>query len=374
MKTIRQKLLYIWAHYGLHFTAFKAVELFVAFIMLSGVTATIIINSPIHHKTVAPIIKPKIVSITQTTKPVVVKPVTTPAATPTPAPTPTPVTKVVTVTPKVVQTAPAPIPATQPTPGSPVKQLVATAPTSTATSTSGSSTSSTNSGTTSSSTPLTTTVVAPSLATGGYYSSNWSGYVGLSGDFTNISGSWTIPKVSGNSTQTSGDAAWIGIGGATTNDLIQVGTEDTVSPSGTVSTLAFYELLPSAALEIRSLNINSGDSMTANITEISTGQWKISITDNTTSQNYTTTVNYSSSYSSSEWIEEDPEYTTGALVPFNSFDHAIFSSASATNNGILGNLNNINAEPITLLDSSYKPLVSPSILTGNNDGFWVLHD
>ena len=54
-------------------------------------------------------------------------------------------------------------------------------------------------------------------------SSNWAGYVSERGPFTSVTGHWTVPSVS---TAWYGfSAVWLGIGGVSDNDLIQVGTE-----------------------------------------------------------------------------------------------------------------------------------------------------
>lgn len=196
----------------------------------------------------------------------------------------------------------------------------------------------------------------------------------MSGTFTSVSGSWVVPKVTGDGTNTTADAAWIGIGGVSSNDLIQTGTVNTVNPSGTTSTFAFYELLPGAALEIPSLTVSTGDVMSASISESSNGQWLISITDTTTNQNYSTTVSYASTHSSVEWVEEDPSYQNGSLVPFNHFGHVSFSAGSTTKDGVTKTLTALSPSPITLVDHSNTPIVTPSVLLPSTDGFWAIHN
>src|SRR5581483_1994794 len=132
-------------------------------------------------------------------------------------------------------------PVVMPAPSSSVSSL-----TPVATSSSGSSTSSSNSA------PATTT---------GYTSANWSGYMATTGNFTAISGSWTVPSVTGPPGVTSADSAWIGIGGVSSGDLIQVGTQDTVSPTGRSSSSAFYELLPESSTIIPAIAVSTGDHM-----------------------------------------------------------------------------------------------------------------
>lgn len=76
---------------------------------------------------------------------------------------------------------------------------------------------------------------------------NWSGYQATGGTFTAVNGTWTVPQPSTNSI--GADAAWVGIGGITSHDLIQAGTEETVS-GGQVSYNAWIETLPQASRDV----------------------------------------------------------------------------------------------------------------------------
>lgn len=192
-----------------------------------------------------------------------------------------------------------------------------------------------------------------------------------SGTFTAVSASWVVPNVSGNGQTTTADGTWIGIGGAMTSDLIQTGTQDIVSASGLVSMATFYELLPNAAVTIRNIAVSPGDSITAAITEISSGTWTIAITDNTDSESYTTTVAYNSSLSSVEWIEEDPSYSNGTQVPLDTFGSVSFSDASATVDGTSVVLASIKSSSITLVTSSGRVLAVPSAISAATNGFSV---
>ncbi|HEY8886157.1 MAG TPA: G1 family glutamic endopeptidase [Candidatus Microsaccharimonas sp.] len=183
-----------------------------------------------------------------------------------------------------------------------------------------------------------------------YQSTNWAGYISTGGNFTVVSGTWITPTPTPTSTTVeSGDGTWIGIGGITTSDLIQVGTENTISPSGIVSTSAFYELLPASAIGIASLTISPGDTISASITQAFTNQWTISITDVTTGQTFSTSVSYTSSLSSAEWIQEDPSYQDGSLVLLDNFGTVQFSNAMATVNGTTMSAAASNASQITLI-------------------------
>jgi len=71
-----------------------------------------------------------------------------------------------------------------------------------------------------------------------------------------------VPQVS--ATSTSGaDATWVGIGGVTFNDLIQAGTEATVT-GGRVRYDSWVEMLPQAAQRVAP-TVSPGDSITITI-------------------------------------------------------------------------------------------------------------
>ncbi len=273
-------------------------------------------------------------------------PVPTPISSPPPA-----------ITPKIVS---------QPAPSG-ISSITPTSTSSTTSSTSPSSTSSTS--TSSSSTTSSSSSPPPSVS---YTSSNWSGYMSdNNNDYTNVSGQWIVPNPTGNGTSTTADASWIGIGGVKSNDLIQIGTVDNVTASGSVYSAAFYELLPNASVQITAFNISPGDSISAAIDQTGTNLWAITITDNTTNQTYTKNLSYDSSLSSAEWIEEDPSNSNGQLMPFDNFGTVSFSNAYTTDNGSNVDLSAINADSITMVNSSGQDIAVPSSISSNGSSFSV---
>jgi hypothetical protein len=273
--------------------------------------------------------------------------------------TPKPSTLV--TTPIGVRTSTKVEPVVTPSPGSSVNSLTPTTPT--APSSGGGSGS--GSGSSGSGSSQTTT---------SYTSTNWSGYLATGGYYTAVSGSWQATNPTGNGMTTSADGTWIGIGGVSSNDLIQVGTQNIVSASGQVSTAAFYEMLPASSTTITSLTITPGDQMTASINEVSSGQWTISITDNTTNQTYSINVTYSSSNSSVEWIEEDPSYSSRHLIPFDNFQTAEFNNTATISNSDSLNLNSSDAQPVTMVNQSNQPIATPSAINSAGTGFSVSQD
>jgi hypothetical protein len=100
------------------------------------------------------------------------------------------------------------------------------------------------------------------------------------------------------------------------------------------------------------------------------GVWQISITNNTSGQNFQTSANYTSSESSAEWIEEAPS-GPGGILPLDNFNSVSFSGGSATLNGSDVNLGEAAAMPITLVDANGQPLAIPSALGSDGASFDV---
>lgn len=211
---------------------------------------------------------------------------------------------------------------------------------------------------------------SPAPAVIAYTSSNWSGYLASAGTFTGVSGSWTVPNPSGNGRSSSADAAWIGIGGVTSSDLIQVGTSDSVSRSGQVSSEVFYEMLPAVSTAVPGMTVTPGDAMSANLMEVSPGQWELSITDVTRSETFTTTVAYTSSHSTAEWIEEDPSFANGHQIPFDTFGTVNFGDAGMTENGLHQNLLTAGAQAI-IMQIGGRTVATPSGIGSDGASFSV---
>ncbi len=207
--------------------------------------------------------------------------------------------------------------------------------------------------------------------TTGYTSTNWSGYLATNGTFTAVFGSWNATRATGNGTSISADSTWIGIGGVTSGDLIQVGTQNIIAANGQVSTSAFYELLPDYAQVIPSITVSQGDNMTASIYQLSVGQWTIVITDTTNGQSYTINVAYASSLSSAEWIEEDPSFSFRRQIPFDNFQVTYFMGGSTTANGITQNIATSTAQPVIMVNLSGQAVAVPSVIGGDGASFTV---
>jgi len=208
---------------------------------------------------------------------------------------------------------------------------------------------------------------ASNIGRGLNQSNNWAGYIATGGTFTSVSGSWTVPQI--NTTGPSSDAAWLGIGGLTSNHLIQTGTMALVNNNGQVSYQGWYEMLPANSRKIP-LMINPGDSITASIAQQSANQWTISLRDVSTGQNYQTNVTYASSLSSAEWIEEMPVLGR-SFIPLDNFGSVQFSNLSTVKDGTSLTSAQANAQSIVMVNSNRQALAQPSALGSDGASFTI---
>ena len=198
---------------------------------------------------------------------------------------------------------------------------------------------------------------------------NWAGYIANSGNFTSVSGTWTIPNVTDNLSFINADAAWVGIGGVSSHDLIQAGTLTIVDPYGGVFNQAFIETLPDYSQDIP-LAVNPGDSITATISQQSPGYWNISVKNNTTGEIYQTSTTYSSTLSSAEWIEEMPSLRRG-FIPLDNFGTIQFTDASVTQNGTAVTLAQAQAQRVDMINLDEQLIAATSDLANDGIGFSV---
>ena len=229
-------------------------------------------------------------------------------------------------------------------------------------------------------------VLSSPLAVNANQSNNWSGYDQGSLEqggtppklFTSIGGDWAVPTAT---QHTSGQAEyssdWIGIGGgcvdagctSSDNTLIQTGTEQDVSATGAASYSAWWEIIPGPSMTITSMTIHAGDKMTSSITQAAPGLWAITLNDTSDGQSYTTTVPYSSSEDTAEWIQETPLIlgTNAGFAALPNLTSPVFDLAST--DGASANLK--SSEEMNLVDSSGNVIGAPSSPDPDADGFNV---
>jgi hypothetical protein len=206
-------------------------------------------------------------------------------------------------------------------------------------------------------------------------SSNWFGYNAGALErggalFNSITADWTVPAVSPHAAGQAGDSAtWIGIGGGCLDagctladaTLIQTGTEQDVDSGGRTSYYAWWEPVPAPAVTIGGFNVAPGDHIHASVAEAvpNSEVWTVALTDTTRHESFSTTVPYSSTHTTAEWIEETPLTFGSDGVGEASLPNLTDTEfANAAVNGAPANL--ATGEQVRLVDASGHVIATPS--------------
>ena len=221
----------------------------------------------------------------------------------------------------------------------------------------------------------------PIIAVNANQSNNWSGYnqgyLEKGVQFHQASGTWTVPTASAHKRgENEYSATWVGIGGGcidakctvTDSTLIQAGTEQDVNSSGNATYSAWYELIPAPSLTV-SLSVKAGDQVHVDIREGTPQLWTILIQNLTTRQSFSTTVPYSSTYATAEWILETPIVVdsdgNASVGPLPKLSTVKFDTGLA--NSVNPKL--VASEEIQLVDFNGNVLATPSGPDTDTDGF-----
>jgi hypothetical protein len=201
-------------------------------------------------------------------------------------------------------------------------------------------------------------------------SRNWAGYAVTGGTFTAVSATWNVPRFAADS-PAGADAIWVGIGGVRGSDLIQAGTQETVSGRGSTDYAAWVETLPQPSRPVP-LAVNAGDSVTVTLQEQGGSNWLVVFVNNTSGQSYQLTIQYASKRSSAEWVVEAPTARRGRLVPLDAFGSVSFSQASTVKDGETATIAQAGGHPITMIGQRRQALARPSSLDADGASFNVL--
>jgi MBG domain (YGX type)/Bacterial Ig-like domain (group 3)/MBG domain len=230
----------------------------------------------------------------------------------------------------------------------------------------------------------------------------WSGYVAeatpLKTDSVEaVSGTWTVPSVAPSTT--GAVAEWVGIDGYNGDTVEQIGTEEYYD-NYTHNTFAYawWEMYSTGAKQPQQdlfnastntgLLVRSGDSMTASVQDITSGNdagdFVLSIVDSTTGQSFSTPPMASSPTQSptalddeAEWIVEAPSTTISGVTsvdPLANFGSVTFTGASATIDGVTGPIDDPAWQlvPLNIVDTNGgEDATAPLVDSGSTSGFSV---
>ena len=210
-------------------------------------------------------------------------------------------------------------------------------------------------------------------------SGNWAGYVVPGSGITSVTGTWKVPNAGALPPGVS--STWTGIGGYSTQDLIQAGTQQMSAPFDSViaggAYSAWYEMLPANPVYITgcakdpTCSVAPGDAMTVTITKGVGSAWTISMA-NGTKWTYSKNVTYVSSLSAAEWIHEAPSLAGAVPVPVGGSGTVTFDGTNTftTGTGTGAVTKSIGGGPNVAVEA--LPVeTTTSALANDGDGFNV---
>jgi hypothetical protein len=203
-------------------------------------------------------------------------------------------------------------------------------------------------------------------------STNWSGAVvnrPASESLVTVTGQWVVPSVSPPATAWNGTgyndgiyiaAVWVGLDGWNgTTDVLQAGTNSTVTVSGSVvtarSAFSWIEWFGNGWTPESSFPVNPGESILCTVcAPFGNAHGTAMFVNQTTglSMNFgiDPPAGVTLSGNVAEWIVEDPGQPSGALYPFPNYGLTTFQNCSTGSKDITLNLH--DACPMNLLDAS----------------------
>lgn len=213
------------------------------------------------------------------------------------------------------------------------------------------------------------------LPTGTQGSENWAGYVDSPStngtSYTSVTGSWTVPEISDASDGVG--AQWIGLGGVTNQDLLQVGTIEQPDSTGQIEANVFWEELPASADNVMTVPV--GSQISTSIAEKTNDVYNISFSVKTPSgqtESKTISVTLTSDYAagigtSAEWISEDPSDQNDNLYPLANMGTVTYTDATV--DGEAMNANGNQVQPIALVGDENQVLIAPSTVNSGGESF-----
>lgn len=116
---------------------------------------------------------------------------------------------------------------------------------------------------------------------------HWAGYQTNSAVHS-VAASWTEPSIAAPVSGNSDVSFWAGLGGQNTPRLAQIGTAADGQAGQAVTYTAWYEMYPKPArgLDSTVISVHPGDRLSASVTEISGGRFRLMLVNHTTQERF----------------------------------------------------------------------------------------
>jgi len=210
-------------------------------------------------------------------------------------------------------------------------------------------------------------------------STNWSGYAvtGANGSVTDVKGSWIVPTVTC-SAEDSYSSFWVGIDGFTSSTVEQIGI-DADCVSGTAEYFAWFEFYPHWPYTINTVEVQPGDTISAEVSYGAKGQFTVTLTNVYRNQSFSiSTKMQQAKLSSAEWIVEAP-WSSGVL-PLANFGIAEFGqrytrqtgtcyATVSGKTGVIGSFSPANVIQIDMVTSIGATKAKTSLLSKDGSSF-----
>jgi hypothetical protein len=202
-------------------------------------------------------------------------------------------------------------------------------------------------------------------------SDNWAGYAvtGSKGSVTDVKATWTVPAIVGTCPSTDQYASfWVGIDGYSSSTVEQIGT-DSDCTNGKPVYYAWFEFYPHPSFNIKSLAIQPGNTISAEVEADGGGKFTVTLTNETTQQTFSTSTKIKSAdQSSAEWIAEAP--SGGGIASLADFGSISFTGPNTatieTVTRPIGSFPANEVYEITMVGSTGAPKALPSVLTSSS--------
>ncbi|KAK1688947.1 peptidase A4 family protein [Colletotrichum godetiae] len=192
------------------------------------------------------------------------------------------------------------------------------------------------------------------------YSSNWAGAVKIGTGYNHVTGTITVPEVSGSSGAAA--SAWVGIDGDTCQTAI-LQTGISFYADGTFD--AWYEWIPDYAYSFSGFSVSVGDSIKMTVDASSKTKGVATLQNLTTGKTVTHTFTSTPSTlceTNAEWIVEAFE-ENGSQVTLADFGTVVFTGAAAS--GSSGSTTPAGADIIDISPNSGRTIEASASVSGS---------